>query len=224
VLALPPDWTDDLARLADGIGEAARIGGCPIIGGDLTRSALLHCTFTVIGAASRPVPRSGARAGDLLFVTGLLGGPAAALRALNQGTILNAAYRERLARPTARVREGIWAAAHGATAMIDISDGLVSDAEHMAAASHVHLTIDLESLPVMRGCDPVEAARSGEEYELLFAAPPNLDKAAFTREFKLPVTAIGEVSQGRDSEVGTVKFRRGGQRVDLQKGYDHFSR
>lgn len=224
VLALPPDWTDDLTRLADGIGEAGRISGCPIIGGDLTRSALLHCTFTVLGAAPRPVLRSGARAGDLLYVTGLLGGPAAALRALNQGTILNAAYRERLARPTARVREGMWAAANGASAMIDISDGLVSDAEHLATASRVHLTIDLESLPVMRGCDPVEAARSGEEYELLFAAPPNLDKAAFTQEFKLPVTAIGEVSQGRDSELGTVTFKQGGQRVDLQKGYDHFSR
>ena len=224
VLALPPDWTDDLARLADGIGEAARISGCPIIGGDLTRSALLHCTFTVIGATPRPVLRSAARVGDLLYVTGLLGGPAAALRALNQGTVLNAAYRERLARPTARVREGLWAAAHGASAMIDISDGLVSDAEHMAAASRVHLTIDLERLPVMRGCDPVDAARSGEEYELLFAAPPTLDKAAFTQEFKLPVSVIGEVSRGEASEVGTVTFKQAGGRVDLQKGYDHFSR
>lgn len=224
VLALPADWTDDLVRLADGIGEAARISGCPIIGGDLTRSALLHCTFTVIGATPRPVPRSGARAGDLVYVTGLLGGPASALRALNQGTTLNGAHRERLARPMARLREGVWAAAHGASAMIDISDGLVSDAEHIAAASRVHLTIDLERLPVMPGCNPADAARSGEEYELLFAAPSTFDTAAFTLAFKLQVGAIGEVSEGQESEVGTVTFRRAGKRVDLEKGYDHFSR
>jgi thiamine-monophosphate kinase len=224
VLALPQEWTNDLSRLADGIGEAARMADCPIIGGDLTRSALLHCTFTVIGSTVRPVLRSGATVGDLVYVTGLLGGPGSALRALNQGSIPNGAHRERFARPTARVREGMWVAAHGASAMIDISDGLASDAEHLAAASRVHLTIDLERLPVMPGCNPADAARSGEEYELLFAAPSTFDTTAFTQAFQLQVSAIGEVSQAEGSEIGTVMFRQAGKRVDLEKGYDHFSR
>ncbi len=220
--ALPPDRSSDLEGFADGIGDAARSAGCPVIGGDLSRAAALHVTFTVLGASARPVLRSGSRAGDLVYVTGLLGGPASALRALVGGLEPPAAHRDRLARPVARVREGIWAAEHGASAMIDVSDGLVSDAEHLATASGACLTINLDRLPVLHGCDPHDAARSGEEYELLFTVPAPLDADDFARAFKLPLSAIGAVSSG--PEVGTVAFMSGGARVDLEKGYDHFSR
>jgi thiamine-monophosphate kinase len=220
-LALSSEWTAALGELADGIGEAARSAECPIIGGDLSRSLALHCTFTVLGAAARPVRRSGARVGDVLYVTGLLGGPGAALRALTRGAQPEAAQRERFARPSARVGAGAWAASHGASAMIDLSDGLVSDAGHLAAASSASLTIDLDRLPVLPGCDAREAARSGEEYELLFAAPADLDLADFARAFDLPLTPVGAVSG--QALRGDVSFTSARGRVDLEMGYDHFS-
>ncbi|HEY7568708.1 MAG TPA: thiamine-phosphate kinase [Gemmatimonadaceae bacterium] len=220
-LALPPEWTQDFGLLADGIGEAARDVACPIIGGDLSRAEMLHCTFTVLGSSAHPVLRSGAKAGDSVYVTGHLGGPGAALRALSAGEDPAPLERHRFARPVARVREGTWIAEHGANAMIDLSDGLVSDAEHMATASGVRLTIDLDRLPVLAGCAARDAARSGEEYELLFTAA-GLDANEFVRTFGLQLTAIGHVGAlvGEDR----VMFMSHGKRVDLEKGYDHFSR
>ncbi len=221
-LALPHSWTDDFGRLADGIGEAARDVACPVIGGDLSRSEMLHCTCTVIGTTARPVLRSGAKVGDSVYVTGHLGGPGAALRALSAGTEAAPLERDRFARPVARVREGVWVAEHGAHAMIDLSDGLVSDAEHVATASGVRLTIDLDKLPVLRGCNARDAARSGEEYELLFTATAGFDANAFARAFRLPLTVIGHVDAGTGERP--VVFTIHGKRVDLEKGYDHFSR
>jgi len=221
-LALPPAWKADLGPLADGIGEAARDVECHVIGGDLSRSEMLHCTFTVLGASARPVLRSGAKVGDSVYVTGQLGGPGAALRALSAGTDPAPLARERFARPVARIREGAWIAQHGANAMIDLSDGLVSDAEHIATASGVRLTIDLDKLPVLQGCAARDAARSGEEYELLFTAPADLDASAFVRTFRLPLTAIGQVDAL--SGENRVTFTSQRKRVDLEKGYDHFSR
>lgn len=221
-LALPHSWTEDLGRLADGIGEAAHDVACPIIGGDLSRSEVLHCTFTVVGSTTRPILRSGAKAGNGVYVTGQLGGPGAALHALAAEAVPAPQQRERFARPVARVREGVWFAEHGASAMIDLSDGLVSDAEHLATASGVCLTINLDALPVLQGCVPREAARSGEEYELLVTARPNLDADGFRRAFRVPLTQIGHV----DASTGghPVRFISRGKRVDLEKGYDHFSR
>ncbi len=221
-LALPRAWTEDFGRLADGIGEAARDVACPVIGGDLSRSDMLHCTFTVLGTTARPVLRSGAKVGDSVYVTGQLGGPGAALRALSAGTEPAPLQRDRFARPVARVREGAWLAERGANAMIDLSDGLVSDADHVASASGVRLTIDLDKLPVMAGSTAVDAARSGEEYELLFTAAAGFDAGAFVRAFRLPLTVIGHV----DALAGDhrVAFMSQGKRVDLANGYDHFSR
>ncbi len=150
----------------------------------------------------------------------VVGGPGAALRSLTRGTEPAAAHRERFARPTARIREGRWAAEHGATAMIDLSDGLVSDADHLAVAGGVSLTIDLDKLPLLHGCERRDAARSGEEYELLFTAP-GVDVADFTQSFGLPLTAIGVVAAATER---SMTFTSGGKRVDLEKGYDHFSR
>jgi thiamine-monophosphate kinase len=222
VLALPLEWMQDVGPLADGIGEAARDVACPVIGGDLSRSEKLHCTFTVLGSSARPVLRSGAKEGDTVYVTGHLGGPGAALRGLSAGKDPAPLARDRFARPVARIREGSWIAEHGANAMIDLSDGLVSDAEHMAAASGVRLTIDLDRLPLLQGCAARDAARSGEEYELLFTAAADVDANEFTRTFGLALTAIGHV----DALVGEdrVVLTSHGKRVDLEKGYDHFSR
>ena len=220
-MVLPEQWRDDFGHLADGIAAATRAADCPIIGGDLSRGDSLTLSFTVIGTAAHPVLRSGARAGQSVYLTGVLGGPLLALRALERGAEPPVEHRRRFAQPVARIPEGLWLAARGAAAMIDVSDGLTSDAEHLARASGAHLTIELDKLPSIAGADSQTAARSGEEYELLLTASA-LDSDAFRSAFHIPLTCIGTVSD--DPENGSVSFTRGGLRVDLEKGYDHFSR
>jgi thiamine-monophosphate kinase len=217
-LSIPERWLEALDHLADGIGEAARAAGAPIVGGDLTAAAQLAIAVTVLGHTAAPLERSGARAGDSLYVTGCLGGPGAALRAWLQGREPAADARSRFARPTPRLREGVWLARHGAHAAIDISDGLLGDAGHLAAASGVRLVLDLDRLPVLPGVNPTDAAASGEEYELLVAAP-KLDAEAFARELGVALTPIGHVEAG----PAEVDARLAGARVASPRGFDHFS-
>lgn len=219
-LTLPTGWVDDLAALADGIGEAAASHGAPIVGGDITRGAQLSLAITVLGTAPAPVRRSGVRPGDVLYVTGLLGGPGAALRALLAGETAAAAHFARFARPHARVREALWLARQGASAMIDISDGLSAELRHLAEASGCELRIDLARVPVLRGCTVEEATRSGEEYELVVACPHELDADTFARTFAIPLSEIGHA---RVAERPGVAAFRDGVRVDLGMGHDHFT-
>src|SRR5690606_27982975 len=108
----------------------------------------------------------------------------------------------------------------GVTAAIDISDGLVADAGHVARASGGALHIVLEDIPVIAGCHPREAAVSGEEYELLFTAPDGFDAAAVAEAVGVPLSRIGTVGSGAPSVVLTDE----GKRVEITGGYDHFSR
>lgn len=209
----------EIDALADGIGEAAERAGCPIVGGDLTHGDRLCLTITVLGHAVAPLPRSGVRVGDRLYLTGRLGGPAAAIDALRRGAPPLPEHRARFADPRPRIAEARWLAHHGAHAMIDISDGLASELRHLAAASRVHLAVALERVPCVPGVPPEAAAVSGEEYELLCAAPHELDTRAFEREFGVPLSEIGWAMPGGPS-VGTVLH---GSRVDLGGGYDHFA-
>jgi thiamine-monophosphate kinase len=104
--------------------------------------------------------------------------------------------------------------------MIDISDGLASEARHLAAASNAVIEIELERLPCIDGVAPGEAARSGEEYELLLTAPPDLETESFRTRFGVSLARIGRVStRGR----ADVLFLLHGARVDVGSGYDHFS-
>lgn len=218
-MTVPSAWRSELLDLADGIGDAARVAGARILGGDTTDGRDLSLTVTVLGAATRPLTRLGAQPGDLLYVTGALGGPLAALRAFERGDVPDAAHRARFAHPVARLSEARWLADHGAHAAVDISDGLLADAEHLAAASGAHLEIELEALPLVVGVSREDAAASGEEYELLVAAPA-LDCARFLSEMAVPLTAIGRV-RSRDGASVHVTLR--GARVDLPRGYDHFA-
>jgi thiamine-monophosphate kinase len=152
-------------------------------------------------------------------VTGELGGPAAAVRALSNRTQPRAEWRDRFAQPRARIREARWAAGRGARAAIDISDGLLADAAHVAAASNVRISIDLDRLPRVPGVDAFEAARGGEEYELLLTSAIPLDCVTFRERFGIPLTDIGAVSDG---EPG-IEVVMNGARVDVDAaGYDHF--
>jgi thiamine-monophosphate kinase len=162
----------DLDALYRGIAAAVDAFGCPVVGGDLSNGPGLVVGVSVTGTTdTRPVRRSGAAPADGIWVTGPLGASAAGLRVLRAGPpaegtdALVAAH----ARPVPRLREGLAAAAAGATAMIDVSDGLAADLGHIADASG--LGYELHALPVADGATVEEALGGGEDYELVFCAP-----------------------------------------------------
>lgn len=226
-LALPPDLDDAaLDAIADGLGEATGDAGAVIVGGDLTRAERLMIDVCVIGRAPAPLHRAGARPGDLLVVTGALGGPRAALEAWLAGREPDPAARARFAHPAARHAAARYLAARGARAMIDISDGLAADCAHLAAASGVAVRLDALALPVLpaaraaaeaAGVAPWSfAAGSGEEYELLAAVPPAMAQELLAGT-PVPLTVIGACEAGAG-----VRAHAGGEVVALPPGYDHF--
>ena len=218
-LTLPREWIDELGALAEGVAAAASAVDAPIIGGDLTNGERLAVTVTVVGSTATPLRRSGAQPGNTLWLTGQLGGPALALAAWTEGRQPAPEARARFAHPIPRIREAQWLVAAGATAGIDISDGLGGDAAHLAAASGVRIAIESEALPRIGDADVSAAQRSGEEYELLVTTGSPFDEAAFQKEFGLLLTRIGTVEEG---EPG-VDLLIGGERVASPAGYDHFS-
>jgi thiamine-monophosphate kinase len=176
----------DLDSLFSGLAEAAEHYRCPVVGGDLANAGVLVVSVAVIGTTgARPaVLRSGARPGDSLFVTGPLGASAAGLEVLRSGRAgdapaLAAAHR----RPQARVEEGQAARAAGATAMIDLSDGLAIDLDRLGEASGVGVA--LTALPVSEGASVEQALGGGEDYELAFSAADTDAVAAAFRAARL---------------------------------------
>jgi thiamine-monophosphate kinase len=220
---------DHLVDLMRGVGAAVAAVGGRVLGGDLSAAPIWMLDVTVVGRAARPIGRTEARAGDVLWVTGTLGGARAALLAWESGAEPAAGARARFAHPVPRIAEGRWLAAHGAHAMLDISDGLGGDAGHLAAASGVRLELELEQLPVhpdvvavalARG-EPVQAfaARGGEDYELLAALPRTFDDVEarrFQQDTGTVLTRIGRVRRGAG-----VAASFAGVSVALS-GYDHF--
>ncbi|MEP7000630.1 MAG: thiamine-phosphate kinase [bacterium] len=212
-LGLPDNWRSELESLARGLGVVAAAAGCPIVGGNVSAAGELSLTITVLGSTTQPLSRSGALAGDIIYVTGRLGGAGAALRALLDGREASAEHRARFVAPVPRVREARWLAVCGARAAIDISDGLLADASHLARASGVTLSLQPLQIPRMSGVSIEDAATSGEEYELLVAAPPSAGVRAdeFEREFGIPLTAIGvATAPGSEAVVGLRAVRSSG--------------
>jgi thiamine-monophosphate kinase len=210
----------ELVSLMRGVAAAAQAAGGTVLGGDLTRGPAWSAAITVVGRAARPVSRAGARAGDTLWLTGQLGGARAALTAWTAGQIPTAAHRKSFAHPEPRLCAGRWLARHGATAMLDLSDGLGADAGHLAAASAVRLEIDLALVPVAPGVEAAAAAAGGDDYELLVAMPAEFsadDASALARECDLPLTRIGRIREGTG-----VALLLDGAAVEIA-GYDHFA-
>ena len=218
-LALPRTWLEHAEELADGIGDAIDEANTVVLGGDLSASEELVLALTVLGSAAHPLRRSGARVGDRIYVTGVLGGPGAAVRDWRAGVAPAIGARERFVHPRARLREARWLARAGAHAAIDISDGLLGDLAHLAAASGVRIVVDLDAIRTIAGVSPLAAARSGEEYELAIAAPAGLDVAAFERDFELALTAVGQVESGAPEVYAMLA----GERVAGLGGFSHFS-
>ncbi len=214
---LPERCRPMLAGLADGARAAASAVGAKIAGGNLSAATELSLTTTVLGTAFRPVRRDGAKPGEKLYITGRLGGPALALVAFSASRRPEPAHRARFAHPAARIAEGRWLNDRGATAGLDVSDGLAGDARHLAAASGVGLVVHLDRLPLVEGADSLTAVQSGEEFELLVTAP-SLDCKAFEEDCGLALTEIGEVTSS-----GNVQFLDRGQAVQVGAGHDHLS-
>lgn len=240
---VPDDWRDVLADVADGMGQVIRASGARIVGGNLSRGHAFSISTTVVGAAEHPAARRGAVVGDVLVVTGRLGGPAMAIDAWNVGREPDAWARARFAGPQPRIAEGIALAAAGAHAMLDISDGLVADARHLAAASGVSVRLDASMVPCGPGVTPARALSSGEEYELL-AALPREAADALVRSWAMhsdqPLTIIGEVREAMPQTSTTtsgvspasvdvvglheINGTNSTARVEFTSGHDHFSR
>lgn len=159
---------EQLEGISDGLVDAALRWGCPLVGGDLSGGGELVVSVAILGlAGAAPVLRSGARAGDLLFVTGPLGAAAAGLRLLRADSSATGPLVEAHRRPLARVEEGMAAAGAGARAMIDVSDGLGLDLYRLASASGVG--VELDDVPAAPGASEEEALGGGEDYELIIA-------------------------------------------------------
>lgn len=204
-----PRATDEsgLVDVMRGVGAAAASVGAKVLGGDLTSGSEWAVIVTVFGRAIHPMSRRGARVGDGIWVTGHLGGARAALQSWTAGMEPDALARVAFAHPVPRIAAGTWLAAHGATAMMDLSDGLGGDAGHIAAASSVGLELDLDCVPqhasvaaaAQRIGDEPEmfAATAGEDYELLVTLPAAFIEAEqCTRDTGVALTRIGRVING----------------------------
>ncbi|MCX2723297.1 thiamine-phosphate kinase [Roseibium salinum] len=242
-LALPADWTEGwVARFCNGLAADQQAYGVHLLGGDTIRSSNgLQVSITAIGEVDtgKAVRRSGARPGDILFVSGTIGDAAAGLHArldpdfsrvhdLTQDEERHILNRYLLPRP----RTGLAGPVTGfATAAMDISDGLIADSAHMARASGVGLSIDLSKVPLSGALQRLKmnarhefmrCFNGGDDYEIL--ASVSKDKAAAFQKAAAaagcPVTEVGLVEEGS----GTVRLHDAGQSLDLSTGggFRHF--
>jgi thiamine-monophosphate kinase len=243
VLGAPPDLEEqECLELVDGMVSLAVETGTAIVGGDVTRAPVLMLSVTVVGHAPSPeqlVQRGGARPGDLLVLTGELGGAAAGLALLERPQLAAAVAAETAAHlrhrqldPAPRLKAGRALAAAGATAMIDLSDGLGGDAGHVAERSGAALRIEAGSLPLAKGVAEIAAASGrnplqlavsgGEDYELLAALPPERladASSAIGEAAEASLTPVGEVVEGAGVEIRLL----GGASLE-PRGYDQLRR
>jgi thiamine-monophosphate kinase len=208
-------------ELAAGLMAAALELGCPLVGGDTVVGAALTVTVAVIGDSpdGGAVLRSGARPGDSIFVTGPLGGSRAALGALRRGEAADPVALARLQRPVPRVVEGRMAAGAGASAMIDLSDGLSSDLAHICRASGVGARLEASAVPLGPGAGVEDALSGGDDYELCFTAadPERVAEAFAAAGLHLPAP-IGTVIPGDEVFLSTP---RGGTWPLAPSGWEH---
>jgi len=180
-----------------GLCALAKKHSVSIVGGETSRAPMRAISVTLTGTTQHVVPRNGGLTGDILYVTGCLGGSIA---------------RHHLTF-TPRLAEGQWLAQKGyARAMMDLSDGLLADAPRLATASRCGFTLDYTAVPCRRGCNIEAALGDGEDYELLFAVPFNR-AARLEKEWPFPRTRLTAI--GRLCEENTSHQKAGG-------GYEHF--
>lgn len=225
-LTLPRSVSDDdLEAIARGQRLAADAIGTTVVGGNLARGDAITLTTTALGRAAKPMLRSGARPGDVVWIAGPVGLAAAGLVALARGDVAadHASIAPALAawrRPRARMAEGL-AAASIAHAAIDVSDGLARDVGHIADASGLTVTLDarailsneLVSIAIALGRDPIDLAlHGGEDYALVITAPEGVTLPHFVR--------AGVCSRG---EPSVMLMEDGALTAVDPRGFDHFA-
>lgn len=237
-----PSWLD---KFLDGFLALADATGTPLAGGDLAESPIFVADIVLIGAVrrGRALLRAGARAGDLLYVTGALGGAAAGLakladharsagREINvradlqvrasavprglQGALAPHLY------PQPRLVQGQWLVRRkAATAALDISDGLSTDLAHLCEESGVGAEVDAASLPIHRVASLEQALHGGEDYELLFTASP---KTRLPRAIAgVPVTRIGQIVRKNARRPRVTLLAANGPQPLAPRGWEHFA-
>ena len=224
-----PHWLDGFSR---GLFQAAHLYNCTLVGGDTTRGPLC-ITLQVFGAVplESALTRSGARVGDLIYVTGHVGDGAAAVAVIKQELQVGKAafnyFMSRYYRPVPKIQEG-QQLREFASAAIDISDGLMADLGHICRASGVGAVIELERVPVSEALKKLAsteqiirwALSGGDDYQLCFTVPA--EKVEFVdrliEQNKLAATHIGEIV--RDNDVTCLNK---GKVLKVNKmGYQHF--
>jgi thiamine-monophosphate kinase len=223
-------------RFFDGLLALAEAYKTPLAGGDLAESPVAVADIVLVGAVQRgrALLRSGARPGDLLYVTGNLGGAAAGLDGLGKfsATAKNPAapsiskkMQKLLAAhlsPQPRIAQGLWLQRRGlATGALDLSDGLSTDLGHLCEESGVAAEVDAAALPVHSTATLAQALHGGEDYELLFAAPPT---ARLPRTVAgVPVTRIGRMIRPRRGGPPVMLMTDQGPQPLEPHGWEHFS-
>lgn len=241
-LALPQDWSPDFLRdFADGLGTMSKTHLCPLIGGDTTRTpGPLTISITAFGHVpkGKMVPRTSAKPGDVIAVTGTIGDAALGLKIRSHpesewvNALSESDFRfllDRYLRPKPRNDFALALRQHARAAM-DVSDGLVGDCAKMLRASGVTGEIDIERMPLSDAAKAAiaesptllaDAVTGGDDYEILFTAAPDAIASLRDagRQIKLPITVIGEVKAGH--EPLTVR-NRGETFLTTSGSYSHF--
>jgi thiamine-monophosphate kinase len=221
---------EDVESLYRGMLDLAERIEVAIVGGNMSRSSSLTINIAAFGEdgpSGRLLTRSGARKGDLVAVTGTLGGAAAGLHLLNDSASRlqpPGSFIDSFARPSPRIKEGLLLAELGIRSAIDISDGLVSDLGHLCKASKLGADVNVDSLPMATGLKERFPDRAvgwalggGEDYELLFTAPMQTIERVQAKS-EVQVTVIGKMVEDPDCEV-----RLSGSGPTLNAiGWDHF--
>jgi len=220
-LSAPPGTPTELVMaIGRGLNEEAVRAGAGVVGGDLTRSEVLTVAVTVLGdlRGAEPVRRSGARAGDVVAVVGRLGWAAAGLAVLSRGFRSPAAAVGAYRVPEPPLAAGIVAASSGATAMIDVSDGLLADLGHIAVSSGVAIDVVTARLPLNPRLVEVASALGRDHLQwALTGGDDHALAATFPHGAVLPPgwTAIGAVRTGSGVTVDGAPW-------DQPAGWDHF--
>jgi len=225
-LGLPPDLEErEAGRILQGIRRASSLHGVPVLGGDFSGCEEVVVSGMGVGRAERILTRRGARPGDLVGLTGEVGGAAGGLEVIRRKLGGHRELVRRFLLPRARVREGQILAREGATSALDLSDGLSSGAWRLAEESGVRIVLDPSRLPLHpgllrlsgEGLSPLELAlHGGEDFELLFTLPPARWERVRRSMGKVGcrITALGRVERGRGVFLGEERLP--------ERGYQHY--
>jgi thiamine-monophosphate kinase len=221
-LGVSPEVPDEfVSDIMEGVGDVAASVGSKVWGGDLYRSEKIEIGVTVVGNFDGvPMLRKGASIGDSIWVTGTLGGAAEAVGALQTGREPEESCRQKFVSPTPRIAHAKWIRDRGASAMIDVSDGIASDVTHVLTASGVAGVVDSEKILRQPGAESLDCELTGgEDYELLFTMPDgnNSMSDTFEKTFGIPLTKIGRVLEGTG-----LTILRDGVPFTPARGFRHF--